>query len=172
LLDKYEVKVEVFREEEKANIQRVKAEGGFAGIDEDWLSLVSDEVIQHYPPQLIVGKQTGEDKEYLVADEDPLVKVSLIEVACEYNYSNPTGWFNLSLPHIEVKTNNYTTMSYAQFKRMQFDHNKKIIKEAEDAAKKVDADSTQTSTDNDDGVPDLTDPQEPPVEQAAEIEED
>jgi hypothetical protein len=67
---------------------------------------------------LIIGKQVAEDKEYFVNDEDPLVKVSLIEVACEYNYSNPTGWFNLSLPHIEVKTNNYQTMSYAQFKRM------------------------------------------------------
>jgi hypothetical protein len=122
----------------------VKANGGFADIEEDWLALQSEEVIQHYPPQLIIGKQTGEDKEYLVCDEDPLVKVSLIEVACEYNYSNPTGWFNLSLPHIEVKTHSYTTMSYAQFKRMQFDHTKKLIKEAEDAAKKmnVDADST------------------------------
>jgi hypothetical protein len=53
----------------------------------------------------------------LIYDEDPLVRVSIYEVPCEYNYSNPTGWFNLSLPHIEVKTNNYQTMSYAYYKK-------------------------------------------------------
>jgi hypothetical protein len=51
----------------------------------------------------------------MVFDEDPLVKVTLTEVTCEYNYSNPTSFFNLSLPQLEVKTNNYTTMSYAEY---------------------------------------------------------
>lgn len=50
----------------------------------------------------------------MVYDEDPLVKVTISEVICEYNYSNPTGLFNLSIPHIVMKTNNYNTMSYYQ----------------------------------------------------------
>lgn len=64
----------------------------------------------------MIGKQTADDKEFLVYDEDPLVKVVISEVQCEYNYSNPTCIFNLSIPHIEIKTNNYTTMSYTQYR--------------------------------------------------------
>ena len=48
----------------------------------------------------------------MVYDEDPNIKVSIYEVTNEYNYSNPTGLFNLSLPHIEIKTNSYQTISY------------------------------------------------------------
>jgi hypothetical protein len=53
----------------------------------------------------------------LVYDEHPLVRVTILEISNEYNYSNPTGYFNLSLPHIEVRTGNYQTLSYAQYKR-------------------------------------------------------
>lgn len=81
-------------------------------VQKDWMSFVHDEVYDYFPPQLIIGKQTQEEKDFLVYDEDPLVKVTLSEVTCEYNYSNPTGYFNLSIPHIECKTNTYTTMSY------------------------------------------------------------
>jgi hypothetical protein len=70
-------------------------------------------VIAHFPPQLIIGKQTAEEKELLVFDEDPNVKVTIYEMANEYSYSNPTGYFNLSLPHLELRTNNYQTLSYA-----------------------------------------------------------
>jgi hypothetical protein len=48
----------------------------------------------------------------MVYDENPNVKVTIIQVKCEYNYSNPTGFFNISLPHIEAKTSMYQTMSY------------------------------------------------------------
>jgi hypothetical protein len=44
--------------------------------------------------------------------------VTLTEINNEYNYSNPTGFFNVSLPHVEMKTNMYSTMSYSYFKRM------------------------------------------------------
>jgi hypothetical protein len=56
-----------------------------------------------------------------VYDEDPNVKVILYEVACEYNYSNPTGYFNLSLPHVDIRTNNYQTMSYQQAKKLTWE---------------------------------------------------
>lgn len=61
----------------------------------------------------------------MVDDSDPLVKVTLSEVTCEYNYSNPTGYFNLSIPHIEFKTNMYTTISYSQWKKNNWETEKK-----------------------------------------------
>ena len=84
------------------------------------MAFSNDEVVTHFPPQLIIGKQTTDDVEFLVYDEDPLVKVTVSEVTCEYNYSNPTMFFNLSIPHIEMKTNAYTTLSYAQMRQAQF----------------------------------------------------
>ena len=78
-----------------------------ADVEKDWLAYKNSDVIPHYPPQLVIGRQVADDKEWLVYDEHPNVKVTIIEVACEYNYSNPTGYFNLSLPHIEAKTTMY-----------------------------------------------------------------
>ena len=74
---------------------------------------------------MIIGKQTQDDKEFMIYDEDPLVKVTISEVTCEYNYSNPTEYFNLSIPHIEIKTNAYTTLSYQQMKQNLFEAEKK-----------------------------------------------
>ena len=53
------------------------------------------------------------------------MRVTVSEVTCEYNYSNPTEYFNLSIPHIEFKTNVYTTISYAQMKKNAFELEKK-----------------------------------------------
>ena len=83
---------------------------------------------------MIIGRQTQDDKEFLVYDEDPLVKVTISEVTCEYNYSNPTDYFNLSIPHIEFKTNTYSTLSYAQTKKNEFEPEKKQRIEAIKAA--------------------------------------
>ena len=63
-------------------------------------------------------------------DEDPNVKVTVYEIMNEYNYSNPTGFFNISLPHIEAKTSMYQTMSYAQYKKMQLETERKNTEEA------------------------------------------
>jgi hypothetical protein len=91
----------------------------------------------------------------LIYDEDPLVKVSIYEVTCEYNYSNPAQHFNLSLPHIELKTNNYQTMSYVQYKRMLLENERKLQEEAKRAAA---VDSTTTSDTESNVV--MKDPQE------------
>jgi hypothetical protein len=64
----------------------------------------------------------------MVIDDNPNVKVTIYEVACEYNYSNPTNYFNISLPHIEAKTNNYSTMSYVQFKRISLEKEKELAR--------------------------------------------
>lgn len=42
--------------------------------------------------------------------------LELLEVDCEWNYSNPTGHFNLSLPHMLARKANYTFESYQQDK--------------------------------------------------------
>lgn len=76
---------------------------------ESWVGAHSSEVIRSYPPQLIVGKSIGDEREVYVYDEDPLVRVQIFELDCEYAYSAPTGRFNLQVPHIEVKTNMYQT---------------------------------------------------------------
>ena len=70
----------------------------------------------------------------MVYEENPLVKVTITEVTCEYNYSNPTMYFNLSIPHIELKTNAYTTMSYSVMKQNLFESQKKEREEQKAAA--------------------------------------
>lgn len=72
------------------------------------------DVAEHFPPTYIVGKEVGTEQKELLSQEDDLVKVTVSEVVCEFNFSNPTGWFNTSLPHVELRTNNYSTVSYAQ----------------------------------------------------------
>jgi len=88
-------------------------------LKESWVGAHNPEVIRSYPPQLIVGKSIGDAREVYVYDEDPEVRVQIFELDCEYAYSAPTGRFNLQVPHIEVKTNMYQTMSYEQYKREQ-----------------------------------------------------
>lgn len=73
-------------------------------------------MINHFPPHLVIGKQIEEEK-VIFETEDENMKVILSEIVCEYNYSNPTGMFNLSLPHIDVRTSNYQSMSYQQYKQ-------------------------------------------------------
>ena len=52
------------------------------------------------------------EKVFYVYDENPHVTVVVSEILNEYNYSNPTGFFNVSLPQVELRTSNYQTMSY------------------------------------------------------------
>jgi hypothetical protein len=123
----YEEKfVTKFREEEKEALAMACKDPTFIeDVQKDYLAYNHNEVEEHFPPQLIIGKQVGDDKEFLVYDADPLVKVTLSEVPCEYNYSNPTGLFNLSIPHIEMSTNMYTTTSYKQYKQREYEEQKK-----------------------------------------------
>jgi hypothetical protein len=105
--------------EERASYEKTRNEEGkeFEEVEKDWLAYKNPDIIRHFPPRIIIGRQVVDDKEFLIYDEDPNVKVSIYEIACEYNYSNPTGIFNISIPHIEAKTSMYQTMSYMQFKR-------------------------------------------------------
>jgi len=44
---------------------------------------------------VIVGKQVEDDREVLVDDSHPMVRVEIYELDCEWAYSAPTGLFNL-----------------------------------------------------------------------------
>jgi len=77
------------------------------------------EVISHWPPQVLVGKTTNDEKTLLASYDDQYVRVEIFEVSCEYMYGNPTGVFNLSLAEKLMRTKNYTFISYAQFKEYQ-----------------------------------------------------
>jgi len=67
-----------------------------------------------------LGKQIGdEEKVFYVNEENTNVKIVVHEVINEYNYGNPTHFFNLTIPHIDLRTNNYQGMSYVNFKKMQ-----------------------------------------------------
>lgn len=56
-----------------------------------------DEVIGHYPPKYLIGETTENEKE-IMSTSNEMVDVRLVQVECNYIYSNPTGLFNLSLP--------------------------------------------------------------------------
>jgi hypothetical protein len=80
---------------------------GFTDLAGHWAGAKSDEVIKHFPPQLIVGKQVADDREVYVDDSHPHVRLEIFELDCEYAYSAPTGMFNLQLPHVEVRASLY-----------------------------------------------------------------
>lgn len=82
-------------------------------IGKSWMPLESA-VIRHCPPQLIIGEQTSSLKNEIGVYEDDEVRVSLLEIECEYIYSNPTGVYNLSLPHKEFRDANFRRISYAE----------------------------------------------------------
>jgi len=113
----------VFAEFERQQMAQMDAclAGGdaFKDLADHWIGAQSTEVIKHFPPQLIVGKQVADEREIFVHDEDPLVRVQIFEVDCEYAYSAPTGLFNLQVPKLEVRTSHYQTQSYEAHKRAQ-----------------------------------------------------
>jgi hypothetical protein len=84
---------------------------------EEWAGYNGTELLKHFPPQVMIGKQMNDDKEVFVYNENPHVKVQIFELECEHAYSSPTGMFNLQLPQIEVRTSLYQTQSYKQYKR-------------------------------------------------------
>lgn len=58
-----------------------------------------------------MGKQVGEERVILV-EENESVAVRLVEVDCEWMFSNPTGMFNLSIPDKAYRTPTDQAMTY------------------------------------------------------------
>lgn len=83
----------------------------------------NEEVIDHYPPQYIIGQALSDARGDPVAEfENEAVVVRMFKVEVEYMYGNPTGLYNLSLP--DRKLRNYLNYkaperTYAQWKREQ-----------------------------------------------------
>lgn len=71
------------------------------------MALDHEEVIKHFPPQFVIGKSESQTEIEEMAFDNGKIQIKVYEVSCEYSYSNPTGRFNLSLPHkTERKTYN------------------------------------------------------------------
>jgi len=88
--------------------------GEFTDIAEHWIGATCDEVIKHFPPQLIIGQPVAADREIYSLDSDPNVRVQMFEVDHEYAYSAPTGLFNLAAPHVGRRTHHYAIETYEQ----------------------------------------------------------
>lgn len=57
-LERFEEKVKVFKEEEKAAYELAKQQhpDEIADVEKDWLAYKNSDVIPHFPPQLVIGK--------------------------------------------------------------------------------------------------------------------
>lgn len=86
--------------------------GEFTDIAEHWIGATCNEVIKHFPPQLIIGPPVAADREIYSLDSDPNVRVQMFEVDHEYAYSAPTGLFNLAAPHVGRRTHPYAIETY------------------------------------------------------------
>jgi hypothetical protein len=115
LLEKFEDICKKFAEEEKAQYDAIK-ETDFIGLRDTWMAYNHPEVIPHFPPQLIIGKQVGENERVLLTEENESVIVKLVEIETEWMYSNPTGIFNLSIPDRALRLPNYSVATYEQYK--------------------------------------------------------
>ena len=92
-------------------------QGAFTGLADHTLVKVVDEVIPSYPPTYIVGPCTPELPSTVILEKDTeLATVTLVEVNCEYMYSNPQGLFNLSAPEKMWRTPTYSNISYNSWK--------------------------------------------------------
>jgi len=69
-----------------------------------------------------------------VIDDNELVRVTLIEVENEFNFSNPTNYFNLTLPHIAIKQNAFQSMTYSQYKQAMRETDQKEVADNEQSA--------------------------------------
>ena len=56
MFERYEERCEKFKKEEDDQLEQAKAAGISQDLNDDWLELQGDEVIKHFPPQLIIGK--------------------------------------------------------------------------------------------------------------------
>ena len=130
----FEQKCKVFQAEEEQGFNKFKQTEAYEQIKANWLAYNHSEVTNHFPPQIIIGKQIlsqeeEKDKVFLEKEEKD-VKVSIYEITNEFNYSNPQNFFNLSIPHIEFKSNyysgnSYQTFSYTSIKKAEYENEKK-----------------------------------------------
>ena len=78
----------------------------FKASNEIFMGYKHPEVIKHWPPQYIISKVYGQAKIIDVYKHE-LMSVNLVEISNDWNYSNPTFKFNLSVAHKAVKISEY-----------------------------------------------------------------
>ena len=84
-----------------------------------WLAIdnPTGEIIQHFPPQLVVGKLTTREEPYYIYEDNDIIRMEIVQVRGEYCYSCPTGLFNLACPTKKRKTSlHYMSESYKNWK--------------------------------------------------------
>jgi hypothetical protein len=106
-----------FKDDADQKIKAKISEEGFAEthLGKNWM-VNHPEVCKDWPPHYICGKQVTDTKTAVATYEDEFCKLELMALSCEWNYSNPTGMFNLSLPEKLFRMPNYTHISYKQYK--------------------------------------------------------
>ena len=75
----------------------------FAGYQSVSMVGSNPEVLDHFPPQYIIGQPINEAGVPVVTVENELVTVRMSRVEVEYMYGNPTGLYNLSLPEKKLR---------------------------------------------------------------------
>ena len=97
----------------------LKSKAEWANMEGHWLALSNPtgEIIQHYPPNIVVGKLTTREEHYWTYDDDEIIRLEMVLVSGEYCYSAPTGLFNLAVPTKRRKTNiHYMNESYKTYR--------------------------------------------------------
>mmetsp|Transcript_18286 Transcript_18286/g.31275 ORF Transcript_18286/g.31275 Transcript_18286/m.31275 type:complete len:924 (+) Transcript_18286:1615-4386(+) len=109
------------REEMLQQVNAMKEEdpARFKDIEENWIGFDNLDVLQRFPPTLLLGKQLDDGKIAFENDEDEQIKVTGFQLVCEYAYSAPTGSFNLQVPHLPRRVLITQTQSYQQYLRQQ-----------------------------------------------------
>jgi len=96
IIEEWKVIMNAFVQEDRDKLEDRLA-NGFPNCRDIWMQGTNDEVMDDPVPQIIIGKQVSEPT-VIDTYEDDQVEVTLQELECEWNYSNPTGFFNLSCP--------------------------------------------------------------------------
>lgn len=78
------------------------------------------DVVDHYPPQYIVGTPVDEPEVILAQEIENVIRVSMVKMTCQYAYSNPTNLYNLTITDRKLKSKLGTRLtSYAEWKKTQ-----------------------------------------------------
>ena len=109
--------------EAKWQLERENApEDAYEGYKDVSMAGSNPEVIDHWPPQYIIGSPIEQMTEEVHSEDTDDLTVKVYLMTCEYMYSNPTGMFNLSLPAFRLN-NHYNFRakhsSYIEYKKAQ-----------------------------------------------------
>lgn len=114
---KFETRWKQQREEAEADA----ASTAFEGYKNVCMVGTNKEVMDHYPPQYLVGSCIEDMTREIFVEETDMCTVRMFALVNEYMYSNPTGQFNLSLPQRKIRSHLLPGggLSYIDLKKSQ-----------------------------------------------------